>query len=126
MQNVPEPAPRTVTVPTLDRGDIVVPEPFWCAGHDTTRPEYRCDIGHVGAGHLLTYAGTELGHAALVQNPFAESSDRGIRAVVHLGGNGLGLTPAELDGLAAGLVDYAGTLRHLARLLGTLQGGEGQ
>ncbi|MFI6895283.1 DUF6907 domain-containing protein [Streptomyces sp. NPDC050256] len=118
-------APRTVTVPTLDQGDVTFAEPSWCAGH-STRPEYRCDIGHVGAAHLLTYSGTELGRAALAQNPFAESSDRSVRVVVSLGVDGLGLTPSELDDLAAALVDYAGTLRHLARLLGTLQGGEGR
>ncbi|MFD7968598.1 DUF6907 domain-containing protein [Streptomyces clavifer] len=118
---------RTVTVPTIDHGDVTLPEPSWCTGHDTALPEYRSDIGHVGAEHVLTYAGIELGHAVLVQDPFVEHSGRDIRALVELGGNGLGLTPSEVDGLAAVLVDYAATLRHLARQLSAIRaGGEGR
>lgn len=118
-------ANRTVTVPTLDHGDIVIPEPAWCAGHTGKRPELRCDTGHTGPAHHVAYQGHELAYTALVQYPFSEHSDRGVGVVVELGQLGHRLTPDELDELAAVLVDYAGTLRHLARQLSVLQAEDG-
>lgn len=114
---------RTVTVPTLDHGLVVMPEPAWCAGHTEDQPELLCDTGHIGARHTMTFEGLELASAALVQDPFVEHSGRTIRAVVELGDLAHGLTPGELDGLAAVLVDYAATLRHLARQLSALRTG---
>lgn len=112
---------RTVTVPTLDHGLVVMPEPAWCTGHTEDRPELLCDTGHIGVRHTMTYAGLELAMAALVQDPFVEHSSRNTRVLVELGELAHGLTPAELDGLAAVLVDYAATLRHLARQLSVLR-----
>ncbi|MER7723589.1 hypothetical protein [Streptomyces sp. NPDC096323] len=108
---------RTVTVQTLDHGTVVMPEPAWCAGHDGDRTEMRCDTGHVGAAHNLMYQGHELAHAALVQDPFAERHDRNVGVFVEMGNMSHRLGPAELSDLAAVLVDYAETLRHLAREL---------
>lgn len=113
-------AQRTVTVPTLDHGDITIPEPAWCIGHTEDPPQLRSDTGHVGPAHPMVFEENELAYAALVQDPFAEHSDRGVGAVVEMGGIGHRLDPAELDALAAVLVDYAGTLRHLARHLSAL------
>lgn len=46
-------APRyeggTVTLQTLDAGEITVPEPRWCLGHDGETVGYRADITHNGA-----------------------------------------------------------------------------
>lgn len=119
---------RTVTVPTLDHGLVVMPEPDWCIGHTEDRPELLCDTGHIGARHTMTFEGLELGMAALVQDPFVVHSDRGVRALVELGELAHGLTSDELDALAAVLVDYARTLRHLSRQLSALRtaGGEQQ
>ena len=117
--------PRTVTVPTIDHGDVTIPEPSWCTGHDQARPEYLRDTGHAGTPNRLSYAGTELGVAKLVQNPLVEHSDRSVMVLVELGGDGLGLRSTELDDLAVILVDFAGTLRTLARQLASLNAGEG-
>ncbi|GAA2987555.1 DUF6907 domain-containing protein [Streptomyces fulvorobeus] len=115
---------RTVTVHTLDRGDVTIPEPAWCTGHDGKVPQLLCDTGHLGTAHRAEFGGDELAYAALVQDPFVEHSDRSVGALVEMGHLARALTPAELDGLAAVLVDYAGTLRRLARQLSALKAGE--
>ncbi|MFE2020149.1 DUF6907 domain-containing protein [Streptomyces sp. NPDC059499] len=118
---------RTVTVQTIDQGAVTIAEPTWCSGHDGDAPQLLCDTGHIGARHTMTYEGLELATAALVQDPFVVHSDRSVSVLVELGHLGHGLTPGELDGLAAVLVDYAGTLRGLARQLSTLPArGEGR
>jgi hypothetical protein len=120
-------APRTVTVPTIDQGDVTIPEPAWCAGHDGDRPQLRSDTGHLGAAHRADFDGDELAFAALAQDPFAVHSDRSVGVLVEMGHLARALTAAELDNLAAVLVDYAGTLRHLARQLSALRTeGEGR
>ncbi|MFE2017575.1 DUF6907 domain-containing protein [Streptomyces sp. NPDC059499] len=120
-------APRTVTVPTLDQGNITITEPAWCAGHDGDQPQFRSDTGHLGAPHRADFDGDELAFAALAQDPFAEHADRSVGVLVEMGQLARALTPAELDGLAAVLVDYAGTLRRLARQLSALRTeGEGR
>lgn len=117
-------APRTVTVPTLDHGPVVMPEPAWCAGHADEPTELRCDTGHTGTPHPLMYEGLELAYAVLVQDPFAEVGHRGVGVLVELGPLANRLTPAELDALAGLLVNYASTLRRLARQLSALLAGE--
>ncbi|MET8172829.1 DUF6907 domain-containing protein [Streptomyces clavifer] len=119
-------APRTVTVPTLDQGDITIPEPTWCTGHQDARPEYRSDIGHTGAPRTLVYEGAELGTAMLVQDPFAVHADRSTKVLVELGGNSASLDPVELEALAASLIGYADTLRELSLQLAVLRAEEGQ
>ncbi|SBV00589.1 hypothetical protein YW5DRAFT_01915 [Streptomyces sp. Ncost-T6T-1] len=117
-------ADRTVTVHTTDRGAVTVPEPSWCVDSHDQRPEALADLGHRGPEHLAVFYGYEVARAELTQHPHAEESDRGIGGYVEMGHLARTLTPAELDELAALLVDYAGTLRHLARQLGTLKAGE--
>ncbi|MDQ0795594.1 hypothetical protein [Streptomyces sp. B1I3] len=119
-------AGRTVTVPTLDHGDITIPEPAWCTGHDGARPQYRSDTGHTGTAFPLVYEGAELGTAMLVQDPFAVHADRSIKIYVELGGNGVSLDPVELETLANSLVGYSTTLRELALQLAVLHTEEGQ
>ncbi|MGW6743761.1 DUF6907 domain-containing protein [Streptomyces sp. NPDC055025] len=114
-------APRTVTIETLDRGDVTIPEPAWCVGHDGDPPQFLSDTNHTGPAHEATYLGHHLGYAALVENPLVVQSNGALRVVVEIGGAlGIGLNPEELDGLAAVLVDYAGELRGLARQLTVL------
>ncbi|TRV81746.1 hypothetical protein FKN01_00040 [Streptomyces sp. 130] len=117
-------APRTVTVPTLDHGPVVMTEPAWCAGHADEPTELRCDTGHTGTPHPLMYEGLELAYSVPVQDPFAPSGRRSVGVLVELGPLANRLTPAELDVLAGLLVDYAGTLRRLARQLSALHAGE--
>lgn len=119
-------AERTVTVPTLDQGDVTIPEPAWCAGHEGARPQYRSDTGHTGTPCPLVYEGAELGTAMLVQDPFAVHADRSIKVYVELGGNGVSLDPVELEALANSLIGYASTLRELALQLAVLRAEEGQ
>ncbi|MGW3408093.1 DUF6907 domain-containing protein [Streptomyces sp. NPDC000888] len=38
----------TVTVDTDDRGEITIPEPAWCLGHDDEPIGYRADVTHKG------------------------------------------------------------------------------
>ncbi|WP_030342244.1 DUF6907 domain-containing protein [Streptomyces californicus] len=113
-------APRTITVHTTDRGIVTVPEPSWCVDSHDQHPEALADLGHRGAGHLAVFYGYEVARAELTQHPYAEESDRGIGGYVEMGHLARTLTPGELDELAALLVDYAGTLRHLARQLSVL------
>ncbi|MEU8676806.1 hypothetical protein [Streptomyces sp. NPDC048560] len=117
---------RTVTVQTIDHGDVTIPEPSWCADSHDHQPEALCDIGHRGPEHRVEFYGYELSRAMLVQDPFVVHSDRSIGALVEMGELARALTPGELDELAAVLVDYAGTLRRLARQLSVLKAGEGQ
>lgn len=37
---------RTVTLETLDRGPVAIPEPGWCRGHEGEPPVYHSDITH--------------------------------------------------------------------------------
>ncbi|MFJ7191449.1 DUF6907 domain-containing protein [Streptomyces bacillaris] len=114
-------AARTVTVHTTDRGAVTIPEPSWCVDSHDHRPEALCDTSHRGPEHLAVFYGYEVARAELAQYPHAEESDRGIGGFVEMGHLARTLTPGELDELAALLVDYAGTLRHLARQLSVLR-----
>lgn len=119
-------AARTVTVQTIDQGDVTITEPSWCAGHDGEAPQLLSDTGHLGTGHRAVFEGDELAFAALSQDPFVVHSDRGAGVLVEMGSMSRALTPGEADALAAALVEYAGTLRHLARQLAAIHaGGEG-
>lgn len=126
MQNVPEPRARTVTVQTIDQGDVTIAEPSWCAGHAGDAPQLLSDTGHLGTEHRAEFDGEELAFAALSQDPFAVRADRGVGVLLEMGSLARSLSPDELDTVAAVLVQYAATLRHLSRQLGTLQGGEGR
>jgi hypothetical protein len=59
---------RTVTLATLDRGLVVVPEPGWCRGHEGELPQRYTDTSHrsvtVRAGGIL--------EAFLTQAPYLE------------------------------------------------------
>ncbi|MER7838464.1 hypothetical protein ABTY98_21880 [Streptomyces sp. NPDC096040] len=120
--------PRTVTLPTEDFGDVTLPEPAWCAGHQHHDPEtQRADLIH--AGHLVecVYLGRDLLAAEIVQSPFATSS------APELGGRSAGvsvfplgktLSPVQLYDLAAALDGYADRLRDMAdQLARILDGG---
>ncbi|MGW0774565.1 DUF6907 domain-containing protein [Streptomyces sp. NPDC002835] len=113
----------TVTVPTLDHGLVQLTEPAWCLGHDQ-EPALRGDILHTGPEHTAVFRGRQLAVAALAQSPFAPVPT--VAVSVQCGGFTQALEPAGLDELAAVLVDYAATLRHLARQLATITAGEGE
>ncbi|KIF69230.1 hypothetical protein HY68_12560 [Streptomyces sp. AcH 505] len=114
-------APRTVTVQTLDHGLITIPEPSWCVGHGVEPPQLRVDTGHSGPEHDAEWNGYHFAWAALSQDPFRIKGSQGVGVVVELGGLQNRLEPNELHQVASVLVDYASTLRHLARELTVLR-----
>lgn len=119
---------RTIVLPTIDHGDVTIPEPAWCVGHTDHRPGYRCDILHRGPDVALTFRGHWIGDATLVQSPFAQTSNP------ELGGPTPGvsvslidrtLNPVGVYELATAIEEYAGRLRSLAYELAViLAGGE--
>ncbi|MFJ4012245.1 DUF6907 domain-containing protein [Streptomyces sp. NPDC090026] len=123
--------PTHVTVPTLDHGPVVVPEPAWCTGHNHPHTEARDDVTHTGP--IIPFnAPTSRGEvtlmlAALEQRPFATHHAPGTETFVNVelaGEDWYPSTPDQLDALADALVEHATTLRHLARQLATLRAGE--
>ncbi|MDX3689927.1 hypothetical protein PV726_06165 [Streptomyces europaeiscabiei] len=73
-------APRygdgTVTLQTLDHGEIVVNEPAWCVGHDGETVGHRADITHNGAwtaaeldvdGDTVEFLPVRISHAPLTE-----------------------------------------------------------
>ncbi|KUN03972.1 hypothetical protein AQI95_21270 [Streptomyces yokosukanensis] len=117
--------PRTVTVPTLDHGDVTVPEPDWCTGHGPF-PEHRADLTHYGLEHRLTYNGAELFRLMLAQTPLAERASREVCGYVEQAGYTGSLDQGGLYDLAAALDAAADQLRafadqHAALLAGGAQ-----
>ena len=94
---------RTVVLDTLDHGEVTVPEPAWCIGHDDELVGYLADIGHNGPAITARYGRTPLMEACITQAPHGE------------------LRPEQLPVLAVHL-DIDATVdsedgRHLARAL---------
>lgn len=110
------------TIPTLDHGDVTVPEPAWCIGHADQPRGYRIDLTHSGPELRIGPAGEPLFTALVTQHPFSSGSRETSLYVEDLDITG-NYSPAELDELAAGLVEAAAQLRHQARWLSVLRGG---
>ncbi|KDN78257.1 hypothetical protein DF19_39705 [Streptomyces olindensis] len=72
----PAQAPRygdgTVTLQTLDAGEITIDEPVWCTGHDGEQIVQRVDVTHVGSATAGEFAGVEFLPARISWGPFAE------------------------------------------------------
>lgn len=109
---------RTVTLPTIDHGEITLACPAWCTGHADHQPDtHRADILHSGPDTVLAFHGVGLFTACLVQSPYATSSDPelgGRTTGVSVYPPGRTLTPVSLYSLAAALDGYADQLRGLA------------
>jgi hypothetical protein len=120
--------PRTVTVSTLDHGDITIPEPDWCTGFHPAGLQ-RIDIAHQGPENFLNLP-TPRGVVPLLsfgleQRPFTERwPGRGLFINVDLTDDWCPMQSGDLDRAAAALVDYAAKLRHAARELAVLKAGE--
>lgn len=114
--------PGTVTLQTLDRGEVVVDEPAWCLGHDGETVGHRADITHNGAwtaagvdvdGDRVEFLRARISHAPLTElaiepHPVADVEDVGaldseqLRALAAEVGRHSGRLYAkanELDGL---------------------------
>ncbi|WP_405924734.1 DUF6907 domain-containing protein [Streptomyces sp. NBC_00035] len=118
----------TVTLLTVDYGDVTLPEPAWCVGHEGHVPQYRADLSHYGPKVYLEHQGRTIGEAVISQAPCAERGTRAVEAFVVLSYEGEGgMGPAALHGLADEMVLHADRLRVLAdELGGILAGGEGR
>ncbi|WP_405671468.1 DUF6907 domain-containing protein [Streptomyces sp. NBC_01530] len=116
--------PRTVTLPTADYGDVTIPEPAWCIGHESMPGDRRVDILHQGAPAELRFRGHDIGDACLVQGPFGELTSRESGISVSLIGQTLDAV-AVYD-LAAALDGYADQLRDLADQLTVLLTGSAE
>ncbi|MEV2228408.1 hypothetical protein AB0H69_07485 [Streptomyces phaeochromogenes] len=116
--------PRTVTLLTLDAGEVTLPEPSWCAGHENHAPVHRVDLTHYGHEQHLNFDGETLWTVLLGQSPFATIPRyRALGLYIEQGGLAATLDPAALDQLAAALVEHAVILRTRARELSVLLGG---
>ncbi|WP_369222454.1 hypothetical protein AB5J52_14050 [Streptomyces sp. R39] len=115
---------RTVTLATVDHGDVTLPEPAWCIGHEDHVPQYRADLTHSGGRVYLERDGRHVGEAVVAQAPCAVRSTREIEGSVVLsyeppGGMG----PAAVRALADDLEVHAVRLRAFADELAALRGG---
>ncbi|MFJ8951847.1 DUF6907 domain-containing protein [Streptomyces sp. NPDC102381] len=119
---------RTVTLPTLDHGEITLPEPSWCAGHAHHDPNTRyADVTHAGPESELQFRHAVLLAASICAQPNATNPSLGLGGAmpgISVFPLGESLDPAGADALAAALVEYAVELRKLARQLSAALGGE--
>ncbi|MCY0926908.1 hypothetical protein OTB20_11975 [Streptomyces sp. H27-H1] len=111
---------RTVTVPTLDHGDVTLPEPAWCAGHREGPAEYRADLHH--AAPVPVPDGLVDIDAELVEYPYG-TTPVPASVYVELTAPGLTLDPDGLRAFAAGLVQRAALLVEFADRLAVLRAG---
>ncbi|MEU1556929.1 hypothetical protein ABZ517_30110 [Streptomyces scabiei] len=118
--------PRTVTLATVDHGDVTVPEPAWCAGHDDHVPVHRSDLTHYGPETTLAFRGTVLHRFLIGQAPYAALDTRELCGYLLQEEYAVSITPADLDAFAAALVEHAAVLRHQARELSVLLAGGAQ
>ncbi|MET7651539.1 hypothetical protein [Streptomyces sp. NPDC005486] len=115
--------PRTVTLQTEDHGDVTLPEPSWCRGHDDHSPTmYRCDIVHYGTETVLAYQGAALYRVMLAESPYATRPEqRAVVAYIEQADHTADFTPAGLYDLAATLDTHADRLRDFADQLDTIR-----
>ncbi|MFH9728326.1 DUF6907 domain-containing protein [Streptomyces sp. NPDC017254] len=117
---------RPITLPTLDHGNVTLPEPGWCTGHSGRTPGYRIDVTHTGAEHAFAFAGDTLLVAMLSQDPFVPDPDRRRTGLyVEQTGYSATLDPTDVRQLAATLTVHAIHLRTLADQLAAIQAEEG-
>ena len=115
--------PRTVTVRTLDHGEVTAGEPFWCLGRHADG-EYRADFNHQGEEYPLVVDTVQVATASLYQRPFAERTTTAPVAVLEFDASHE-FDSVALAGLADSLVVYAvGPLHDLVTRLQLLEGGD--
>ncbi|MFJ6438163.1 DUF6907 domain-containing protein [Streptomyces sp. NPDC091416] len=111
---------RTVTVPTLDCGDVTVPEPGWCVGHDGEPVNALCDLGHRGTEHFLGTDDQAVFVAQLSQYPHG-SGPRDIHLYIEAVTDAASLAPEGVEALATVLAAASAQLRPLALQLAVLR-----
>ncbi|WP_432162328.1 DUF6907 domain-containing protein [Streptomyces tendae] len=119
-------AGRTVTVRTLDHGDVTLPEPSWCLGRHA-QDVYQTDIWHEGeeVPLLVTtpcHGRVPLLTATVVQKPFA--ADDAVHLAVDFGGDAHELSSREVRGLSGELVSLGRGLEWLADRVAAFETGD--
>lgn len=104
-------APRyrqgTVTLQTLDHGEVTVPEPAWCTGHDGDTVGRLADITHDGV-HVHAGASTvehgyvDIMDACISQAPFGKHPEKNPLLSLHIDLD-LDATPESARRVAQGL-----------------------
>ncbi|MFF9861103.1 DUF6907 domain-containing protein [Streptomyces tendae] len=116
----------TVTLQTLDSGEVTIREPAWCIGHDGEEILHLRDVSHEGpavAAEFTTARGTEeILPAQLSWGPFGELQAEPQPVVSVAGMPSMG--PAELRDLAAEVALHAGRLYSLANQLDRIRRGQ--
>ncbi|MEV5353266.1 hypothetical protein [Streptomyces sp. NPDC052693] len=110
-----------VTLQTVDRGEVTVPEPAWCVGHEGDPVSHFTDITHTGRTVALRFDGNRLMAARLSWAPFAQQQPEP-HPLVRVDDLPLGLDPQETRELAARAGLYAGELYRLANEADRLRG----
>lgn len=111
---------RTVTVLTLDHGDVTLPEPAWCAGHPEGPAAYRADVHH--AVPVPVPDGLVDMDVELVAFPYG-SVPVPVSVYVGIVVPAMTLDPDGLRDYAAGLTERAALLVELADRLAVLRTG---
>lgn len=111
----------TVTLQTLDAGEITIDEPVWCTGHDGEQIVQRVDVTHVGSATAGEFAGVEFLPARISWGPFAELRPEPypLADVDEFPG----MEPDELRQLAAEVGTHAGRLYTKANELDRIRRG---
>ncbi|MEU0786298.1 hypothetical protein ABZ341_32555 [Streptomyces sp. NPDC006173] len=120
----------TVTLQTLDRGEVTVPEPAWCLGHDGTDVGTMAEISHAGPESFAVVESVDLGEipllkANLTQGPHLDQQPELFPLLAVEGIEPASFNSEQLRLVAARLVVFAGHLRDEARRLAVWeQGGQ--
>lgn len=118
--------PRTATVNLLVTKPLEIDEPGWCAGRHGDRAQFKPDITHYGAEHVIGANGIGLFRAMLAQSPFAERATTAVELYVEQQDVTGSYGPDGVDELADALVQAAEQLRVLGRELSRILAGGGQ
>jgi hypothetical protein len=113
---------RLITIRTLDHGPVTLPCPPWCTGLTHEDGCVRSDICHLGPATVITVNSPtgprELFSMFLSQWPFGlNQPGSGVHVAVHLAAGDPEYDVAGLEGLTADLLEAAGRVRYMARLL---------
>ncbi|TGB09791.1 hypothetical protein [Streptomyces sp. MZ04] len=124
---VEQSADGTVTLPTLDFGDVTIPCPEWCTGH-LAQPQYRSDLTHNGpvvvakveteCHGVIEFLQTHLSWA-----PFAELRPEPYPVAAIEVGDGHDFGPDGVRKVAKALLGHAGRLHRFADDLDHLRDG---
>jgi hypothetical protein len=118
----------TVTLQTLDRGELTIPEPTWCTGHDGEPVGTMAEISHDGPHITATVESEDLGPVPLLRANITHAPFLEIRPEPHPVAYVEGIEAASFDArrlrMAAAQLDvFAGRLRDTAAELDALADG---